>query len=279
MKLRLEALDVVLNWTGRLRCDPGWRLDENWAHGLRDYDLWYVWAGRGRMLTSDGAIELYPGRGLWMRPGRRYEAEQDPQERLGVSFIHFRLKTMKRLLAVSEFTPPVEVFETRHPDYFNAALAYVARPPSRQVFTTETTLLFKALLLTLAGEAREDATLAGIERHHREAINRSLAYLQDNAAVTVGELAHHAGYSVDHFTRLFHQVIGQPPKDYIVRRRVERAMLLLRESSQTVGQIADALGYQDAGFFSRQFRQKVGVSPAHFRRQKTAGDDGKRPQF
>jgi len=83
MKHRLEALDVVLNYRGRLRCDPGWRLDTKWAVGLHDYDLWYVWAGRGRMVTSDGPIDLYPGRGLWMRPGRRYEAEQDRREHLG----------------------------------------------------------------------------------------------------------------------------------------------------------------------------------------------------
>ena len=68
MKPQLENLDVVLNYMGRLRCDPGWRLDPRWARDLRDYDLWYVWAGRGRMVTSDGPIDLHPGRGLWMRP-------------------------------------------------------------------------------------------------------------------------------------------------------------------------------------------------------------------
>jgi len=60
-------------------------------------------------------------------------------------------------------------------------------------------------------------------------------------------------------------VTGETPKDYMIRARLERAATLLRESSQTIGQIADALGYRDAGFFSRQFKQKLGFSPARFR--------------
>ena len=268
MKLRLESLDVVLNYKGRLRCDPGWCLDSQWAKGLRDYDLWYIWGGRGRMVTSTGAIDLYPGRGLWMRPGRRYEAEQDPRERLGVSFVHFRLETKQRLLALSEFTPPVEVFETRYPDYFNTALVHVTRLPQRDEFPEQAPLLVKALLLEAAGATRREEPAPGLERHHHEAIAQALAYLQENPAASVGELARRSSYSLDHFSRVFQQVTGETPKDYAVRLRLERAMTLLHDSSQTIGQIADVLGYQDVGFFSRQFKQKVGVSPARFRQRR-----------
>jgi AraC-like DNA-binding protein len=265
MKARLESLDVVLNYSGRLRCDPSWRFDTQWARGLRDYDLWYVWAGRGRMITSDGEIDLHPGRGLWMRPGRRYEAEQDPRERLGVSFVHFRLKSKQRLLALSEFTPPVEVFDVRHPDYFNAALAHVTRLPYRNAFPPETSLLIKALLLEAVNENARTESLPGIETHYREAVAGALAYLQENPTAPVGELARKTGYSLDHFSRVFQQVTGETPKECAVRLRLERAMTLLRESSQTISQIADALGYQEAAFFSRQFKQKVGMNPAQFR--------------
>jgi AraC-like DNA-binding protein len=267
MMPQLENLDVVLNYMGRLRCDPGWRLDPQWAPGLHDYDLWYVWAGRGRMVTSHGPVELYPGRGLWMRPGRRYEAEQDAQERLGVSFVHFRLRTKRRLLALSEFVPPIEVFEARHPDYFNAALAHVTRLASRREFPPETALLLKSLLLEAAGESNADAQAPGIDQHYREAIAPTLNYLQDHPNATISDLARKSGYSLDHFSRVFHQVTGEAPKDYKVRLRLERAVTLLRESSQTISQISDALGYQDAGFFSRQFKQKMGFSPAKFRKR------------
>jgi iron complex transport system substrate-binding protein len=60
-------------------------------------------------------------------------------------------------------------------------------------------------------------------------------------------------------------MIGLSPKEFIVRVRMERAAALLRESSQTISEISDGLGYQDVGFFSRQFKQKFGISPARFR--------------
>lgn len=75
----------------RVRCEADWHLGPDWAPRLRDYDLWFVSAGRGRMLTSDGEVALAPGVGLWMRPGRRYEATHDPAAPLVVNFFHFTL--------------------------------------------------------------------------------------------------------------------------------------------------------------------------------------------
>jgi len=58
-----------------------------------------------------------------------------------------------------------------------------------------------------------------------------------------------------------------------LRLRLERAVTLLRESSQTISQISDALGYRDVGFFSRQFKQKMGFSPAMFRKREKGSRD------
>jgi len=54
LEARYLRVDVIPNAVLRIRCDPNWRLDSNWARALDDYDLWYVWAGRGEMVTSDG---------------------------------------------------------------------------------------------------------------------------------------------------------------------------------------------------------------------------------
>ena len=53
----------------------------------------------------------------------------------------------------------------------------------------------------------------------------------------------------------------------MIRQRMDRALVLLRESSHTVTQIAALLGYEDLGFFSRQFKARVGRSPDRFRRR------------
>ncbi len=83
----------------------------------------------------------------------------------------------------------------------------------------------------------------------------------------ITDLARQVGYSADHFSRVFRQVLGQSPQAYIVEQRVGRARQLLTESSLTVTQIADALGYESVYFFSRQFKAKSGISPSQYRRR------------
>lgn len=148
-KMGLQALDVVLNAGAVFRCAANWRLGPEWARGLTDYDIWYVWGGLGRMITSDGAIDLYPGQCIWMRPGRRYEASHDPNALLCVTFIHFQLKNKTRLLRPSEFILPVEVFEPVAPGYFEAAMAHIVDLRSRFGLPDVAALLLKSLLLEI----------------------------------------------------------------------------------------------------------------------------------
>ena len=91
MPLDWDKLNVRVNPSGRVRCEPGWRLRADWVEKLTDFDFWFVWAGRGVIRLVDQTVELMPGVGIWARPGRFYEAEQDASDRLGVSFIHFEL--------------------------------------------------------------------------------------------------------------------------------------------------------------------------------------------
>ena len=268
MKHALSTLDVVPGHAGRVRCDAHWRIGRQWSNGLRDYDYWYIWAGRGRMKMRGGTVELYAGRALWLWPGQVYEAEQEPGDHLGVTFLHFRLKRGKRLLAMKEFVPPGEVFDIRTPDYFESASYHAVQLFSNPASSLEGSLLLKSLLLEMVAESKHPPE-HGQQRHHREVIMRSVAMVQErlSAPPSVQELAENAGYSPDHFSRLFQQVTGQSPKELIIRCRMERALVLLLESSQTISQISDTLGYDDVAFFSRQFKQKMGTSPSRFRRK------------
>ena len=56
------------------------------------------------------------------------------------------------------------------------------------------------------------------------------------------------------------------PRHFIVRARLERARQLVQETNMTLGQIAAALGYDDAAFFSRQYKAYAGHAPSSARR-------------
>ena len=71
--------------------------------------------------------------------------------------------------------------------------------------------------------------------------------------------------SVAHFSRTFKETFGETPHRYLQRRRVERAMFMLRESDHTVTEICFDVGFMSLGTFSRTFRDIVGCSPSEYR--------------
>lgn len=81
----------------------------------------------------------------------------------------------------------------------------------------------------------------------------------------VPALARIACISEAQFIRVFRATFGETPHRYLQRRRVERAMWLLRESKRSVTDICMEVGYTSLGTFSRTFRDIVGASPAEYR--------------
>ena len=81
------------------------------------------------------------------------------------------------------------------------------------------------------------------------------------------ELAAEVGLSFSQFARRFQRLYEMSPHDFLIEQRINKARTQLRESQMTVGEISESLGYRDVGYFSRQFKQKSGLSPLAFRRR------------
>ncbi|MFF8896718.1 helix-turn-helix domain-containing protein [Streptomyces lydicus] len=99
----------------------------------------------------------------------------------------------------------------------------------------------------------------------RDAMDRAYAQPLDVAA-----LARIAHVSEAHFSRVFRATFGETPHRYLQRRRVERAMFLLRETERRVTDISFEVGFNSPGTFSRTFHDIVGRSPREYRKQAAA---------
>ena len=96
----------------------------------------------------------------------------------------------------------------------------------------------------------------------RDAMDR--AYAQPLDVPALARIAH---VSEAHFIRTFRAAFGETPHRYLQRRRVERAMVLLRESDRPVTDICLDVGFSSLGTFSRTFRDIVGESPSAHRKR------------
>ena len=106
-------------------------------------------------------------------------------------------------------------------------------------------------------------------RRVRDRIDRDFAEPLD-----VDALARGVNMSAGHLSRQFKQAYGEPPYSYLMTRRIERAMTLLRRGDLNVTDVCFAVGFSSLGTFSTRFTELVGVSPSVYRNeaaQATAG--------
>lgn len=103
-----------------------------------------------------------------------------------------------------------------------------------------------------------------------EAVMRSLRYLDQHYRehVTLAEVAAHANLSVNYFSTLFKKVTGMSMVEYVNHKRMEQAKKMLAQSADSrVNEVAYAIGFDSVSYFSKTFRQYVGVTAAEYKRR------------
>ncbi len=83
--------------------------------------------------------------------------------------------------------------------------------------------------------------------------------------MSLSDVANAVGYSPAYLTNLAQELTGYPIKRWVTERRMFQARQLLRETDQSVRQIAEDIGYPDVGYFTRKFRQLHGEPPQSWR--------------
>jgi AraC-like DNA-binding protein len=106
-------------------------------------------------------------------------------------------------------------------------------------------------------------------RQVRDRIDREYAQPLD-----VEALARGVHMSSGHLSREFRQAYGESPYAYLMTRRIERAMALLRRGDLSVTEVCFAVGCQSLGTFSTRFTELVGVPPSVYRREEAHATAG-----
>ncbi len=98
-------------------------------------------------------------------------------------------------------------------------------------------------------------------------INELVAQIRENPEKwwSIADMAEYCNMSDDQFRRVFESLFGVLPKLYIDKLRLNKAAELLAETSMSVAEISEMMGYQDPFHFSRRFKSVIGFSPRQYR--------------
>jgi AraC family transcriptional regulator len=110
----------------------------------------------------------------------------------------------------------------------------------------------------------QNGTKGGIP--HRK-LREVLSYIEENLSrdIALRQIADVAGLSISHFKSLFRQSVGIPAHQYLIRRRVERAIVLLRQKKLPITQIALETGFCHQSHLAKHMRRILGVPPRKVR--------------
>ncbi|TQS39716.1 helix-turn-helix transcriptional regulator [Cryptosporangium phraense] len=117
--------------------------------------------------------------------------------------------------------------------------------------------------------SREEDRLRDLVRLRRVKDRIDREYAQP---LNVEALARDAHMSAGHLSREFRRAYGESPYSYLMTRRIERAMALLRRGDLSVTEVCFAVGCSSLGTFSTRFTELVGVPPSAFRKEPSETD-------
>ena len=100
-------------------------------------------------------------------------------------------------------------------------------------------------------------------------VTRALRFIEEHYAesdLSVQKLGAHVGISPDYLSRQFRKVTGIAAQEYVRRYRLSRAVTYLQQGC-SIGETAQKSGFQSIGYFSREFKKEMGVSPSLYEKQ------------
>ena len=97
----------------------------------------------------------------------------------------------------------------------------------------------------------------------------ALDYIEENYAqqFTINDLANLCHWSPTHFRRVFHDIMGTSPLDFVNNTRITKACMMLRSSEDSILNISENVGFRSVSSFNRYFIKKMQMSPRDYRKQ------------
>ena len=246
-----------------LRAGPG---DRPFAELHDRFSVAYVRKGSFGYRARGRAFELVAGSLLIGRPGDEYTCTHDHHvcgdECLSIQLTPDVAETtgVQPRSWHSGGLPPIPELVVL------GELAQAAAEGRSDVALDEVGLMLVARCAEVVSGESPKATKATV-RDRRRAVETAM-WMDANAHEPIGldSAAEEAGLSPFHFLRLFRDVLGVTPHQYLVRARLRRAARLLADEERSITDIALDVGFADLSNFVRTFHRAAGVSPTGFRR-------------
>lgn len=260
-------VDLRLYHYGYEDCDP----NHSWGPGIKDhYKIHLVFSGKGVYKLGGTTFTLESGQGFLTTPDTVAYYLADEDEPWSYGWFAFNGLNAQNYLSRAGLSTDSPILTLREPE---AAIGIL-----KEMIALDNTADSKDLqlmaglyrLLAMVIESRQGKKNDQDSQNSTKTryLKAALAYIETNYSrrMTMEDMANHIGISRKYLAKLFTQAYEMPPQTYLLTYRMERAKILLTETSLNVGEISYSIGYQDPFVFSKAFKHYTGLAPSHFKR-------------
>lgn len=241
----------------------------------RDFCVAAVTGGTFRYRAQQGTAMLAPGALLLGNPGTCYECGHEHGSGDRCLSFHFGPAYMERIVAGVPGAKKLTFEAPRLPPLPALASLLAEAETAREMADVDA---FEELGLRIAGAAVAAVSSPAYVRRTpsrrdqkrvAEAVRR--IELDADRPVSLSALADETATSPYHFLRIFRQVAGMTPYQFLLKTRLHRAAVRLRLSDDAVSVIAFDAGFNDLSTFNRRFRRVMGETPGQYRARRASG--------
>lgn len=275
----LESVDYLPDSTVRFWYNDSEEDFESHWHSA--FELIAPLEGRTTVLLGQQACELHPGDIFIIPGGMLHGLRMSPR---GTRFIFlFELDVLSEIKGftylLSCLSDPVLLNRSTCPSIYEEAAAlvaalareYLSKDSLREMAIYNRLLSFLLTYgryrLTQEGRVPQAQLSQTSQKNYAEKFNAVFAYLDQHYAedLTLEKVADVAGFSKFHFSRIFKQFSGFNFYDYLRRRRIKAAEVLLMKPGLSVSEIALQSGFSSVSTFNRSFKEAKGCTPTEYR--------------
>jgi AraC-like DNA-binding protein len=236
-----------------------------WNRPIPDcFNLWIALEGQAELKTLGKTYRIHPGTSFVFYPHQKISARSVAAQ----PFRNFACRFMPN-------NTGADILKQKAVNLMGVSTSNLSRTRElcraamqTSLFTDELAIQQTAgLCYQILAQVWRDAHTSA-PRDPDVAIVRIMERLRDlpSQRLSLKSMAQEAGLSVAQFSRRFQSIAGESPTNFAIRQRILHAQNYLHGSSLQISEVADALGYSDIYFFSRQFKKITGASPSEYRK-------------
>ena len=258
---------------GSMMFDPVWA---DRMHMTRACELMYVIDGEIELVTEDSSWAAIAGQTLLVPPGTLHRDQFDPDSGLELFYCSIDWPNAKEAMHTVDnellLNMPQEVSAQLGEMFAGLTRDIAGRSELYRMLARSrmTTILLTVFRYGIAGLVDEDSPQAPAadrrSRRRQQIIAQAKAYLQDNYSqcVSLDEIAAEINVSSYYLSHVFSEESDFSLFGYLTALRMDKARSLLRAGDMNVAEVARAVGYENANYFSRVFKKNCGCSPRDF---------------